>query len=169
MKIKLAGKGRCITSALEVLTNSKNESVSPVMILWNDSPASQAKLLEYVSNKGYHLIRFGIACNGAFILDEIYYQLTSQHCNLSNQDLKVEAISKLIQNKKHLSVFVVTHFHLIKGDQISWLTGLIFEFDLNAKFIFVGDKDRLIQGTSKYDRRFEYFLKQMKLEYEINN
>jgi hypothetical protein len=94
MKFDLTYKGFDIVKAVKKILD-KEDSKLPAAILWDDEPRSGAKLQRYLSsNRCYCFLRFGVACNGAFILDEMYHQLTSKPCKYLNLDLKVCAICK---------------------------------------------------------------------------
>jgi|GEM_PF-5802107 len=170
MKFDLTYKGCDVVTALKRILG-RDSGKLPAMILWNDEPRSEVKLQRYLSSINHcYFLRFGVACSGAFILDEVYHQLTSRPCNYRIPDLKARAISKLVRNTKRLHIFVVSNCHLIATDQISWLTGLMFEFDFRAKFIFLFHRDHLhksIHSKGDKDARFQYFLKQIKRKYAI--
>ena len=170
MKFDLTYKGCDVVTALRRILSQDCQKL-PAAILWDDEPKSGVKLQRYLSSNRHHcVLRFGVACNGAFILDEMHHQLTSKPCKYLNLDLKARAISKLVRSSKHPFVFVVSNSHLIEANQISWLTGLMLEFDLKAKFIFLFHRDHLhkfIHSKKNKDIRFQYFFQQIKVKYEI--
>jgi len=171
MKFDLTYKGQPVVSTIKKIVAYRESEKLPAIILWDDEPRSERQLLSYIrSNKHYVYLRFGVACNGNFLLEEIHEKLASRACLNRDQDLKVQEIVKIVQGSKYPFTFIITNCHRIEVDQISWLTGLMIEFDLKGKFIYLLHPDhfsKMITGNRGKDQRIKYFLKRIKSKYAI--
>jgi hypothetical protein len=172
MKIDCSLIGHTIVEALKMLFQEANSDKFPMLILWDDEPVSMAQLHRYLKSKKLCVfLRLGVTCNGSFLFDEIYQQLTSRVMSHKDVDIKIREVSKIIKDSKNPYTIIITNGHLIELGQISWLTGLMIELDLQAKFIYLFHSDhftkRFYSNVEKKDPRLKYFLKRIRNKYAI--
>ena len=118
MKPVLTYQGLDVVCALKKILASQEHERFPVIVLWDDEPSSYNNLMRFVKIEGaiFSFVRFGVACNGNFILDEVYYLLTSLRCRQRNPDQRAHVISKIIRSRNHQFTF----FHKQLPPDRSW-------------------------------------------------